>query len=74
MKLLPPKEIQRMEGRDWESTCRCLSLEGVCCQTWTTNKEKPNRKVGTVIIIILITDTQMNNLISYPGKQAQRIW
>ena len=42
MKLLPPKEIQRMEGRDWESTCRCLSLEGVCCQTWTTNKEKPN--------------------------------
>ena len=42
MKLLRTKKIQRMEGRDWESTCRCLSLEGVCCQTWTTNKEKPN--------------------------------
>ena len=25
-------------------------------------------------MLILITDTQMNNLISYPGKQAQRIW
>ena len=66
MKLLRTKKIQRMEGRDWESTCRCLSLEGVCCQTWTTNKKS--------LMLMLITDTRMNNLISYPGKQAQRIW